>query len=539
MPITDQELIDAAIGHGLVSNEQFLNAQKSSRQSRTALLDTIVSSCRIPRRSFYHAVSLQRNIPFVDLARCQIAVDLISSLPDIAYQRGIIPIIDDEGEILLATYGVDDLASISAVQRNLNINADVALADPEAILDAVGRMQAIRSNGATSGDSVESATSLLDRIINEAYLRRASDIHVEPIDDHLQIRLRVDGMLQVFIRAIPSDLGHALTTRIKVLAELDIAERRAPQDGRILYGLENGLDQSMRIAVIPTRYGERVTIRLLSDSNEQLTLTNLGLLDNDLEAFRQAIRRPFGIILLTGPTGSGKSTTLYSALREINDGTRNIMTVEDPVEQLIAGISQVQVGGTDKINFSSALRSLLRHDPDVMMVGEIRDLDTADISLKAALTGHLVFSSLHTNTAIGAVTRLMDFGCEPYLVGATLAGSIAQRLVRRLCANCREEAVPNEAQQPVMSEYEIETIYTSTGCPHCIGTGYHGRIGLFECFWTDDTTQQMISNQESEVAIREYAQANHTSLLADGIKKVALGITSLDEMLRATIGGVN
>ena len=517
MPITDQELIDAAIGHGLVSNEQFLNAQKSSRQSRTALLDTIVSSCRIPRRSFYHAVSLQRNIPFVDLARCQIAVDLISSLPDIAYQRGIIPIIDDEGEILLATYGVDDLASISAVQRNLNINADVALADPEAILDAVGRIQAIRSNGATSGDSVESATTLLDRIINEAYLRRASDIHVEPIDDHLQIRLRVDGMLQVYIRAIPSDLGHALTTRIKVLAELDIAERRAPQDGRILYGLENGLDQSMRIAVIPTRYGERVTIRLLSDSNEQLTLTNLGLLDNDLEAFRQAIRRPFGIILLTGPTGSGKSTTLYSALREINDGTRNIMTVEDPVEQLIAGISQVQVGGTDKINFSSALRSLLRHDPDVMMVGEIRDLDTADISLKAALTGHLVFSSLHTNTAIGAVTRLMDFGC----------------------ANCREEAVPNEAQQPVMSEYEIETIYTSTGCPHCIGTGYHGRIGLFECFWTDDTTQQMISNQESEVAIREYAQANHTSLLADGIKKVALGITSLDEMLRATIGGVN
>tara|TARA_A100001037_G_scaffold42394_1_gene33369 strand:- start:2475 stop:4094 length:1620 start_codon:yes stop_codon:yes gene_type:complete len=537
MPITDQELIDAAVGHGLVTNDQVIDAQQASRQSRTALLDTIVSNYRIPRRSFYHAVSLQRNIPFVDLARCQLAVDLVEQLPDVGIQRGIVPAVSETGEIVLATIGIDDMASISAVQRSLNLDAPIVLAEPEAVLDAVSKMQSIRQSGVTPDDSAENATALLNRIVNEAYLRRASDIHVEPIEDFLQIRLRVDGKLQVYMRSISSDVGHALVTRIKVLAELDIAERRAPQDGRILYPLQNGLEQSTRVAVIPTRHGERVTIRLLSDTDEQLTLTNLGLLDEDLAALRRAIKRPYGIVLLTGPTGSGKSTTLYSALREINDGQRNIMTVEDPVEQLISGISQIQVGGSDKITFGSALRSLLRHDPDVMMVGEIRDLDTADISLKAALTGHLVFSSLHTNTAIGAVTRLMDFGCEPYLVGATLAGSIAQRLVRRLCTKCRSEAVPNDAQKPVMAQYEIETLYESSGCPSCLGSGYHGRIGLFECFWTDESTQQMIARQEPESTIREYAKSRHTSLLADGIKKVELGITSLDEVMNATIGG--
>ena len=537
MPITDQELIEAAVEHGLVTNDQLIDAQQEARRARNGLLDTIVAKNRIPRRSFYHAVSLQRDIPFIDLPRCQLASDLVEQMPDVGIQRGIVPAINEDNEVVLATHSIDDLASISVVQRTLNIDAPIALAEREAVLDAIGRMQGIRQSSAGVTDSTENASSLLDRIFNEAYLRRASDIHVEPIEEHVQIRLRVDGRLHVYIRSIPQELGHALVTRIKVLAELDIAERRAPQDGRILYMLQNNLEQNTRVAVIPTRHGERVTIRLLSDTDEQLTLTNLGLLDENLAEFRQIIRRPHGIVLLTGPTGSGKSTTLYSALREINDGERNIMTVEDPVEQIIGGISQIQVGGSDKITFNSALRSLLRHDPDVMMVGEIRDLDTADISLKAALTGHLVFSSLHTNTAIGAVTRLLDFGCEPYLVGATLAGTIAQRLVRRLCPRCREESNPNESQKRVMEQHEIQTLFQSHGCPHCLGTGYHGRIGLFECFWTDEVTQQMISEQTPEITIREHARKNHTSLLADGLKKVALGITSLDEVMNVTIGG--
>jgi type IV pilus assembly protein PilB len=276
----------------------------------------------------------------------------------------------------------------------------------------------------------------------------------------------------------------------------------------------------------------------LGTTDQLLTLETLGMLEDDLADFRQAIERPHGVIFLTGPTGSGKSTTLYSALKEINTGWRNIVTVEDPIEQVVAGISQVQVGASDKVTFHSALRALLRHDPDVLMVGEVRDLDTADTALKAALTGHLVLSSLHTNTAAGAITRLVDFGCEAYLVGATLLGAVSQRLVRRLCRACREPVEPTAKELQVLGDQQLEGFYRPVGCPQCLGKGYAGRIGLFECFWVDDAVRRSISSQASESEIVDAAKGNHRSMLSDGLRKVGLGLTTLSEVVRVTRGEV-
>ena len=260
------------------------------------------------------------------------------------------------------------------------------------------------------------------------------------------------------------------------------------------------------------------------------------MLDSDLVNFRNAIQRPHGIILLTGPTGSGKSTTLYSALKEINTGWRNIVTVEDPIELVVSGVSQIQVGASDKVTFESALRSILRHDPDVIMVGEIRDLLSADISLKAALTGHLVLSSLHTNTAVGAVTRLTDFGCPPYLVGATLTGAVSQRLVRRLCQACSEETTATEQQLQIVGEHDINKVFSARGCPQCLGTGYSGRLGLFECFWTNDETRRLISNNAPEDEISTAGRQQHRTMLQDGLEKVGQQLTSLSEVIRVTLG---
>ena len=292
----------------------------------------------------------------------------------------------------MATAEIDDLALISAVERSLDILAEVALATPSAISDAVQFIRKLRNEElATVEVEAEDASDLFSRVINEAYLHHASDIHIEPAENTLRIRFRVDGRLINFISSIPVEIGRSLISRIKVFSGLDIAEQRAPQDGRMQFELSNGISQDMRVAVIPTRFGERITIRLLGTTEENLTLSTLGMLDTELEAFRRAIQKPHGIVLLTGPTGSGKSTTLYSALKEINGSWRNIITVEDPIEQIVPNISQVQVGASDKVTFDSALRSILRHDPDVVMIGEIRDLPTADIALKAAAHWPLSF----------------------------------------------------------------------------------------------------------------------------------------------------
>ncbi len=537
MPLREQEFLDAAVLQGLIEDEQLPEIRSLANAQGVSLLEAISIAYRIPLKALYHALSAERDIRFVDLGIYPIDEQSAVDMAEVGLRRGVIPVHDESGKIILATAEIDDLALISAVERSLDIIAEVALATPEAISDAVQFIRNLRNEDVETVDvEAEDPSDLFSRVINEAYLHHASDIHIEPAENTIRVRFRVDGRLISFISSLPPEQGRLLTSRIKVFSGLDIAEQRAPQDGRMQFELVNGIAQDMRVAVIPTRFGERITIRLLGTTDENLTLSTLGMLDAELKAFRQAIQRPHGIVLLTGPTGSGKSTTLYSALKEINGGWRNIITVEDPIEQIVPNVSQVQVGASDKVTFDSALRSILRHDPDVVMIGEVRDLATADIALKAALTGHLVFSSLHTNTAVGAVTRLMDFGCEPYLVGATLAGAISQRLVRRLCHSCRKEVEMDSAKQVLLGDYELDRHFQPGGCPQCLGTGYRGRIGLFECFWTGDETRELISNGAAEQDISRVGGDLHKTMFRDGLDKVRLGLTSLEEVIGVTIG---
>jgi len=538
MAIREQEFIDAALSQEFLTDEQLTEVRQRAHEQDISLIEAVCIFHRIPLKAIYHAVANERGIRFVDLAVESVSIAHAQTMSEVGLQRGVIPVLKSDGNVILATADVDDLASISNVEHSLDIIAEVGLATPDAITDAIGQIQVIRQSETSIviQEDTEHATELLDRIINEAYMHHASDVHLEPTSDGIKVRFRVDGRLITYVSSLPPDSGRSLISRVKVLSGLDIAEQRAPQDGRMRYALKNTISQDMRVAVIPTRFGERITIRLLGTTDENLTLSTLGMLDSDLVNFRNAIQRPHGIILLTGPTGSGKSTTLYSALKEINTGWRNIVTVEDPIEQVVSGVSQIQVGASDKVTFESALRSILRHDPDVIMVGEIRDLMSADISLKAALTGHLVLSSLHTNTAVGAVTRLTDFGCPPYLVGATLTGAVSQRLVRRLCQACSEETTATEQQLQIVGEHDINKVFSARGCPQCLGTGYSGRLGLFECFWTNDETRRLISNNAHEDEISTAGRQQHRTMLQDGLEKVGQQLTSLSEVIRVTLG---
>jgi type II secretory ATPase GspE/PulE/Tfp pilus assembly ATPase PilB-like protein len=376
----------------------------------------------------------------------------------------------------------------------------------------------------------------LDSIIDEAVDRRASDIHIEPEDDRLRIRLRIDGRM-VEARAFPLDSAPAMVSRVKVLSGLDITDRRKPQDGRFTHrSFEQEID--IRVASIPVARGERLTLRLLATDRSRLTLETLGMGMEIRQAFERLIHRSHGIILLTGPTGSGKSTTLYGALQTINSIDKHIITIEDPVEYHMQGINQVAVDSEFGVSFAAALRSILRHDPDVVMVGEIRDEETAHLALEASLTGHLVFATLHTNSAVGAVTRLLDMGCEPYLVASALIGVMAQRLVRKICSNCKRGYSPNEVEREIMDiplDRSGAQIFRGTGCTRCLRTGYFDRVGVFEFVPFDSGLSKLVMEKATTGVMEEYAQAHGAiTLRDDAMVKVREGVTTLEETLRVT-----
>ena len=389
----------------------------------------------------------------------------------------------------------------------------------------------------------QSATGLnmveqLDSIIDEAVDRRASDIHMEQEEDRLRIRLRIDGRM-IEARAYPLETAAAFISRVKVLATLDITERRKPQDGRFSH---RSFDQDIdiRVAVIPTARGERVTLRLLASDRSRLTLEKLGMSMEMRQAFERLLVRPHGIILITGPTGSGKTTTLYGALQQINSADRHIITIEDPVESKIAGINQVPVDAEHGITFATALRSILRHDPDVVMVGEIRDEETAHLALEASLTGHLVFATLHTNSAVGALTRLLDMGSQPYLVASAVIGVMAQRLVRRICATCKSGYAPNATERKIMgipAGRREAQIFRGDGCTRCLRSGYYGRVGIFEFVPFDAGLSRLVMEGGTTQAMEQHAvEHGAITLRADAITKVREGLTTLEEALRVTAG---
>jgi len=375
---------------------------------------------------------------------------------------------------------------------------------------------------------------LINAMLSEAIKEGASDIHIETFEKALLIRFRIDGVLREVLRP-NRKLSSLLVSRIKVMAQLDIAEKRVPQDGRISL-LIAGRAVDVRVSTMPSNHGERVVLRLLDKNNARLNLTELGMTDENRKIFQELIYKPHGIILVTGPTGSGKSTTLYAGLSEINSKDRNILTVEDPIEYAIDGIGQTQVNPRVDMTFARGLRAILRQDPDVVMVGEIRDVETAQIAVQASLTGHLVLSTLHTNTAAGAITRLEDMGVEPFLLSSSLLAVLSQRLVRTLCTECKQPHEPDDEEKNMLglSASDNSVIYRAGSCERCNHTGYRGRTGIHELLVVDDHVRELVHNGHGEQSIEKYIRQSTPGIRQDGLAKVLKGKTTLEEVLRVT-----
>ncbi len=424
--------------------------------------------------------------------------------------------------LLAQTYeqGSDQaMAMMEGVGDELNLDELAGSLEPEDLMEADDDAPIIR---------------LINALLTEAIKIDASDIHIEPFETKMRIRFRVDGVLREILQP-PSNIAPLVISRIKVMAKMDIAEKRLPQDGRISLRVA-GRSVDVRVSTLPSGYGERVVMRLLDKQAGRMDLEQLGMSEPTRDSFDQLLHKPHGIILVTGPTGSGKTTTLYAGLTRLNVKSRNILTVEDPIEYYIYGIGQTQVNTKVDMSFARGLRSILRQDPDVVMIGEIRDLETASIAVQASLTGHLVLSTLHTNTAIGAITRLRDMGVEPFLLASSLVGVLAQRLVRNLCPDCRKPHVASDTERQWlgMSGDDVTHIYTAEGCEACNYQGYAGRSGLYELVPIDDTLLDMIHDGASEHDMEKYARTKSPSLRQDGRRMILKGITSLEEVIRVS-----
>lgn len=481
--------------------------------------------------------------------------------PKLAYafakERGLLVLDGEARPIVLGARGEPDPWALIEARRAVGAPVTVDLMPPDAFerrLSEVYSVEGISTSELDLDDDESDLESLAEglpktadlldsendapviRLINaliaEAVKVKASDIHIEPYENALSVRLRIDGVLREVL-SLPSRMTPVLTSRVKVMARLDIAERRVPQDGRISIAL-GGKAVDVRVSTLPARFGERVVMRILDKDEARLDLDGLGMPQDVLSRFKQVLQRPNGVILVTGPTGSGKTTSLYGALTLLNDPSRNILTVEDPVEYALEGVGQTQINPKVGMTFATGLRAILRQDPDIVMVGEIRDVETAEIAVQASLTGHLVLSTVHTNSAVGAITRLRDMGVEPFLLSSTITAVMAQRLVRRLCPSCKEPYEADAATRRLIGvdNGEPVTVYGAKGCGRCNHTGYEGRIGVYELIVVDDKMKRLIHDDASEHAIGDYAFQKSETLAQSGFRHVRAGLTSIEEVLR-------
>ena len=481
-------------------------------------------------------------------------------------EKVIFPLQIKDDTLILAVYDPFDLYTIEDLKVSLGKNIRVVLSSEQDILEsieayygeeggsAMNRMVSdIQKDDMHGLDSLDESTEhirdmaseapvikLVNHIISEAIEARASDIHLEPFADELLLRYRIDGILHE-MEPPPKRLSSAITTRIKIMSKLDISERRLPQDGRIKLKIL-GKDIDMRVSTLPTLHGESVVMRILDRGNLVLDLSHMGFPEKELQQIQELIKKPYGKFLVTGPTGSGKTTTLYAALSQINKPDKKIITIEDPVEYQMRGINQIHVKAQIGLNFADGLRSIVRQDPDVIMVGEIRDPETADISIQAALTGHLVFSTVHTNDAAGAITRLLDMGVENFLLSSALLGVLAQRLVRVICPECKEEAplTPTLKLEMGLLDKENVKVYRGKGCSACSQTGFKGRCGIYELLVIDDSIRELILKKTTAQAICDQGRKKGMrTLREDGWDKVIKGVTTVEEILRVTLSDRN
>jgi len=560
-----KRLGEILVDMGAVSAEQVEQALEAQAEKGGRLGELLIKMKLVSESQVLQALATQLGLPFRDdIKPEEIDVGLITRIP-IAYAKRklILPLALDEksGHIITACADPLDYGTLDDLTIFLGGEIDPVAAPSGLIFDTINltydklgdTTDDVMSNLEETegyGESYEEAPDLLDvedeeapiiRLVNHLLFRavkeRASDIHIEPFENEIVVRFRIDGVLYEVMKP-PKRFQSSIASRVKIMASLNIAEKRLPQDGRIRIKIA-GKDIDIRTSVIPTSHGERVVMRLLDKSSIRLELEELGLRGVKFGMIKELISRPYGIILVTGPTGSGKTTTLYASLVRRNTPDVNILTVEDPIEYQIKGIGQMQVNPKIQLTFASGLRSFLRQDPDIILVGEIRDLETAEIAIQASLTGHLVFSTLHTNDSASALTRLVDMGVEPFLVSSSLAGIIAQRLVRVLCNECKKPITPTAEELAELSlTPELlngRQVYQAHGCDACLSTGYAGRLGIFEILPVSDEIRNMVlQNVDANTIKRKAIEKGMTTLRDDGAAKVAEGITSMEEVLRVT-----
>lgn len=550
------KLGEVLLQEGLISQEQLSEALEEQQRLKRSLGRILIDRGFVTESSFVAVLAKQVGLEFVDLTEYTIDGSAASLIPENLSKRYVaLPIGYDGDRLIVAmsdpsnVFALDDIRTLTGreVQPVVSTRTD--------ILAAISRIQ--RMDRAVDFGVVEAEEEVLDitkardlvdeapvvklvnLLITQAIDQRASDIHVEPQEKDLRIRFRIDGVLHEQMRP-PKSIQAGVISRLKIMAEMDIAERRIPQDGRV--GMVVGGKQiDLRVASLPTVHGEKIVIRILDKSSVLLKLEDLGFLEGNYTRFHSAYSKPYGMILVTGPTGSGKSTTLYATLNILNQQDRNIITVEDPVEYRLSGVNQVQVNPKAGLTFGSALRSILRSDPDIVLIGEIRDRETAQIGVEAALTGHLVLSTLHTNDAPSAVTRLTEMGIEPFLVSSAMDCVLAQRLARRLCEKCKEPFLPTrealiENRFPMGDDEEPPKLFKPIGCNACAKTGYRGRMALHEVMLMSEEIERLTVERRSSEDIRRVAiEQGMQELRIDGMEKVRMGLTSLEEIQRVVV----
>jgi len=554
---------DLLVRRGELNAQQLADALEQQRQHGGSLTRHLVKLGFVSEEELLAYLQREYRLPVVDPLSLDIPREVLDLVPiGIVNKHQLIPTNLARTTLTVAMSDPSNLAAINEVKFVTGYDVKVAVATPSSldqaiealyeskvnyddVLNALGNenIEVVNEDEEVDVKELERATGeapvvrLVNALLTDAIRKRASDVHIEPYEKILRVRFRVDGVLYEIMRP-PLRLKNAITSRIKVMASLDIAERRLPQDGRIKMKLSGGKEMEFRVSVLPTVYGEKVVLRLLDKANLQLDMTKLGFEEVQLTHFKHAVHQPYGMVLVTGPTGSGKTTTLYSALAELNKIGSNISTAEDPVEFSLVGINQVNVNDEIGLNFASCLRAFLRQDPDIIMVGEIRDFETAEVAIKAALTGHLVLSTAHTNDAPATVNRLLNMGVEPFLVTSSLNLVLAQRLARLICAGCKvdAEAAPKLLQDLGLNNGEPVALYRGTGCQQCGGTGYRGRVALYEVMpmWEELKEQVLAGASATEIKRTAMRQGMQT-LRQSGLGKVRQGLTTIEEILRVTM----
>lgn len=545
---TKKRIGDMLVEAGMISQKQ-LDYGLANKAPAEKLGDYFIRENLITEQQLNEMLERQLGIPNINLTQYPIDPELTTLVPkDIAKRLLVLPIKRERNKLLLAMADPMDYFAIEEVRMATGLQVEPAIAAKYDLLRMLTKFYDLKETMDMSlqdiiPDNMDDETQITDldspivnlvnQLISNAVTQRASDIHFDPQETDFRVRYRIDGVLHLE-RALPKYIQNVILARIKILANLNITEHRIPQDGRIKQNI-NMKPVDIRVSTLPTIYGEKVVMRVLDLTNAINDISKLGFSTSNLKSFKKMLTRPNGIVLITGPTGSGKSSTLYAGLNRLNEDEVNIITVEDPVEYQLEGINQIQVKEEVGLTFAAGLRSILRQDPDIVMIGEIRDLETAQIAVRASLTGHLVLSTLHTNSAVESVSRLRDMGIEQFLIASSLVGVISQRLVRRVCRDCavKEAATSREKELFAENGVEIYEISRGVGCPACNNTGYRGRLAVHEVLEVDDEVRTMIIDGRTQRDIMRYMkQANMKSLLQDGMEKVAQGVTTTEEVFR-------